>query len=70
MLTTIATRIDIVTAEGGRIPILEKVSDARSVFAPKRQFIQQVIDRARTDMRARQVRAPDACFAAALDLHR
>jgi hypothetical protein len=70
MLTKLATRIDVVTAEGGRFPILDKVSDARSAFAPKRQFIQQVIDRALTDMRARQVRATDACFAAALDLHR
>ena len=69
MLTTIANRIDIVTAEGGRIPILEKVSDAKSAFAPKREFIQQVIDRALTDMRARHVRAPEACFAAALALH-
>ena len=69
MLTAIATRIDIVSADGGRIRILEKVSDAKSAFAPKRAFIQQVIDRALTDMRARQLRAPDACFAAALELH-
>jgi len=62
MLSTIASRIDIVTGEGGRIPILQKVSDARSTFAPKRQFIQQVIDRALTDMLARQGRAPDACL--------
>lgn len=70
MLTAIATRLDIVTAEGERTPILEKVADAKSAFAPKRQFIQQVIDRALADVRARQIRAPDACFAAALDLHR
>jgi hypothetical protein len=69
MLTTIATRIDIVSAAGGRIRILQKVSDATSAFAPKRAFIQQVIDRALTDMRARHVGAPDACFAAALELH-
>ena len=69
MLTTIATRIDIVSADGGRLRILQKVSDAKSAFAPKREFIQQVIDRALTDMRARHVVAPDACFAAALELH-
>jgi hypothetical protein len=66
MLSTVATRIDIVSADGGRIRLLQKVSDAKSAFAPKRQFIQQVIDRALTDMRARHVVAPDACFAAAL----
>ena len=69
MLTTIATRIDIVSADGGRIRILQKVSDATSTFAPKRAFIQQVIDRALTDMRARHAVAPDACVAAALELH-
>ena len=66
MLNTIATRIDIVSADGGRIRILRKVSDAKSAFAPKREFIQQVIDRALTDLRARHVGVPDACFAAAL----
>ena len=70
MLTTIATRIDIVGADGGRIRILGKVSDANSAFAPKRKFIQQVIDRALTDMRARYAVAPDACFASALELDR
>lgn len=70
MLTTIATRIDIVSAAGGRIRILQKVSAATSAFAPKRAFIQRVIDRALTDMRARHVGAPDACFAAALELHK
>lgn len=69
MLATIATRIDIVSADGGRIRILRKVSDAQSAFAPKRDFIQQVIERALTDMRARHVGAPDACFAGALELH-
>jgi len=69
MLATIATRIDIVSADGGRRRILQKVSDAKSAFAPKREFIQQVIDRALTDMRARHVVAPDACLAAALELH-
>ena len=69
MLTTIATRIDIVSADGGRLRILQKVSDQKSAFAPKREFIQQVIDRALTDMRTRHVVAPDACFAAALELH-
>jgi len=69
MLATIATRIDIVSADGGRRRILQKVSDAKSAFAPKREFIQQVIDRALTDMRARQVVAPHACFAAALELY-
>lgn len=44
MLTTIATRIDIVSADGGRLRILRKVSDAKSAFAPKREFIQQVIE--------------------------
>jgi len=69
MLATIATRIDIVSADGGRLRILQKVSDARSAFAPKREFIQQVIDRALTDMRARHVVAPDACVAAAFEPH-
>jgi hypothetical protein len=69
MLTTIATRIDIVSADGGRIRILQKVSDAKTAFATKREFIQRAIDRALTDMRARHVGAPDACFAAALELH-
>lgn len=70
MLTTIATRVDIVSADGRRIRILQKVLDAKSAFAPKREFIQQVIDRALTDLRARHVGAPDACFADALELHR
>ena len=55
-------------SDGGRLRILQKVADAKSAFAPKREFIQQVIDRALTDMRARHVVAPDACFAAALEL--
>ena len=69
MLATIATRVDIVSADGGRLRIVQKVSDPKSAFAPKREFIQQVIDRALTDMRARHVVAPDACLAAALELH-
>lgn len=68
MLTTIATRVDIVSPDGRRLRVLKKVSDPNSAFAPKRAFIQQVIDRALTDLRARHGRAPDACFAAALDV--
>ncbi|MFL5499023.1 MAG: hypothetical protein ACJ8AA_10745 [Gemmatimonadaceae bacterium] len=68
MLATIATRVDIVTADGRRIQVLQKVSDAKSPFAPKRQFIQQAIDRAMADFRARYVAEPDACFGAALHL--
>ena len=34
MLSTIATRLDIVSADGGRILILQKVADAKSAFAP------------------------------------
>lgn len=66
MLSAVATRIDIVSPDGRRIRILRKVSDPNSAFAPKRAFIQRVIDRALTDLRARHVGATDACFAAAL----
>jgi hypothetical protein len=68
MLATIATRFDIITTDGGRIRVLQKVSDATSPFAPKRKFIQQIIDRALTDLRARDVAAPNVCLAAALHL--
>ena len=68
MLTTIATRVDIVSPDGRRLRIFQKVSDPKSAFAPKRAFIQQVIDRALTDLRARHFGAPDPCFAAALDV--
>ncbi len=67
MLTSIATRLDIISADGGRIPILEKVRDPKSSFAPKRAFIQEIIDRALTDMRVRHAGTTDACFSAALD---
>ena len=70
MLTTIATRVDIVSPDGRRLRIIQKTSDPKSAFAPKRAFIQQIVDRALTDFRARQARAPDACFAAALDVRR
>jgi hypothetical protein len=66
MLGTIATRIDIVAPDGRRVRVLQKVTDAKSPFASKRMFIQQVIDRALADFRARHSVAPDACLAAAL----
>lgn len=63
MLATVATRIDIVGADGGRIRLLRKVADATSAFAPKRAFIQRVIDRALADLRVRGGRTPDRCVA-------
>ena len=66
MLPSITRRYDIVTANGTRIRVLTKVQDDASPFAPKRRFIQQAIDRALTDFRARQVASPSPCLAVAL----
>jgi len=65
MLPSIARRFDIVTAED-TVRVLKKVLDDTSPFAPKRRFIQRVIDRALTDFRARQAASPDPCLAVAL----
>ena len=70
MLPAIARRIDIVTADGARVRILNKVLDDTSPFAPKRRFIQQIIDRALADFRARQATSPDVCFQTALATRR
>ena len=66
MLPSITRRFDIVTAEGTRVRVLTKVLDDASPFAPKRRFIQQAIDRALTDFRARQAASPSPCLAVAL----
>ena len=66
MLPAIARRFDIVTGEGRRVRVLSKVLDDASPFAPKRQYIQQAIDRALADFRVRQAAQPNACLAVAL----
>jgi len=66
MLPSITRRFDIITAEGTRVRVLTKVLDDASPFAPKRRFIQQAIDRALTDFRARQAASPSPCLAVAL----
>jgi hypothetical protein len=66
MLASVARRYDIVTNDGVRARVLAKVADAGSRFAPKRRYMQRVIDRALTDFRARQSASPTACLAAAL----
>jgi hypothetical protein len=66
MLPSIARRFDIVTARGTRVRVLTKVLDDASPFAPKRRFIQQAIDQALTDFRARQAASPNPCLAVAL----
>lgn len=66
MLMSVARRYDIVTSDGVRARVLAKVADERSRFAPKRQYMERVIDRALTDFRARQSASPTACLAAAL----
>jgi hypothetical protein len=69
MLTSIARRFDLVTAEGTRVRVLTKVRDDASPFAPKRRFIQQAIDRALADFGARQAASPSFCLAVALAQH-
>jgi hypothetical protein len=66
MLPAIARSFDIVSAEGTRVRVLTKVRDEDSPFAPKRRFIQQVIDSALKVFRARQAASPDPCLAVAL----
>jgi hypothetical protein len=70
MLPSIARRFDIIGPGGARVRVLNKVLGDTSPFAPKRRFIQQIIDRALADFRARQAASPDACFQAALATRR
>jgi hypothetical protein len=66
MVASVAQKFDIVTAAGTRVRVLQKVSDVASPFAPKRRFIEQVIDRALAKFRVRQAASPDPCLGAAL----